>query len=205
MTEFVITKFRTEGFVMLQIDKLYRRHAIPDLLQQMGLRGVGVEVGVATGAYAEVILERWQCSKLIMVDSWAHREGHDFGWNFDNNKFQKMYEDCVKLMSRFGERAEFCRKWSLDAAASFPDQHFDFIFLDASHFYDDVVKDLEAWLPKLKPGGIFAGHDYVEDCPSIGVKRAVTEFAARHHFKVHVTEHFENDWPSWLIKPWRPQ
>jgi hypothetical protein len=69
------------------------------------------------------------------------------------------------------------RMLSHDAAALFPDEHFDWTYIDASHFYDDVKRDLEAFFPKLRKGGYCAGDDY--DRRGIwdhGVTRAVDEF-----------------------------
>ena len=36
------------------------------------------------------------------------------------------------------------------------------MFIDARHSYDAVLEDLNAWWPKIRPGGILAGHDYVD-------------------------------------------
>lgn len=57
---------------------------------------------------------------------------------------------------------------------------FDFIYLDARHDYDGIKEDMEAWWPLLKVGGLFAGHDFVEDGVNtaglFGVQKAVKEF-----------------------------
>ena len=66
---------------------------------------------------------------------------------------------------------------SLDAVSRFGDHSLDFVFIDASHEYEDVKADIIAWLPKIKPGGILAGHDYyIDDFDYYpGVKQAVNE------------------------------
>jgi hypothetical protein len=50
------------------------------------------------------------------------------------------------------------------------------VFIDADHTYEAVKADIAAWLPKVKPDGILAGHDY-KHFPSMnfGVIQAVTE------------------------------
>lgn len=52
----------------------------------------------------------------------------------------------------------------------------DFVYIDASHEYEDVLADIETWLPKVKPGGFIGGHDYNEnDRNCSGVVRAVKQ------------------------------
>jgi hypothetical protein len=36
----------------------------------------------------------------------------------------------------------------------------DLVFLDASHDYESVKKDIAVWAPHVRPGGILCGHDY---------------------------------------------
>ena len=64
------------------------------------------------------------------------------------------------------------RMTSLDAVSLYENRSLDFIFIDASHEYEDVKKDIIGWYPKLKLGGIIAGHDYTS---YDGVKQAVDE------------------------------
>lgn len=71
--------------------------------------------------------------------------------------------------------------YSWEEARNFEDSYFDFIFIDADHSYESVVKDLNAWYPKIKKGGIFSGHDYT--CWA-GVNKAVNEFALNNNLKI---------------------
>ena len=59
---------------------------------------------------------------------------------------------------------------SVDAAKLYEDSSLDLVFIDAGHSFDDVVADIKAWLPKVRPYGFIAGHDYEWDDE---VKRAV--------------------------------
>jgi hypothetical protein len=63
---------------------------------------------------------------------------------------------------------------STSAARIFEDNSIDFCFIDADHAYEAVKEDLHSWYPKIRPGGLIAGHDYGGADP--GVKRAVDEF-----------------------------
>lgn len=65
-----------------------------------------------------------------------------------------------------------CNLESTEGAGEFDDDSQDAVFIDAAHDQQSVENDIGAWLPKVKPGGILAGHDYDE----IGVKRAVDSY-----------------------------
>lgn len=62
---------------------------------------------------------------------------------------------------------------SFDRIREFEDGSIDFAFIDANHTYEFVSKDIAAILPKMKKGGILAGHDYNLSHP--GVMQAVNE------------------------------
>ncbi|MES2199322.1 MAG: class I SAM-dependent methyltransferase [Chlamydiota bacterium] len=50
------------------------------------------------------------------------------------------------------------------------------MFIDGNHDYDFVKEDIKLWLPKVRAGGILAGHDYDPEGKEFsGVKRAVDE------------------------------
>lgn len=67
---------------------------------------------------------------------------------------------------------------SLEAAEHFEDESLDFVFLDAGHDYQSISADIDAWLPKVIPGGTLAGHDYERYFEAV-VKAVDERFAVR--------------------------
>lgn len=71
------------------------------------------------------------------------------------------------------EAVNLLRCRSVQAARMFNDHSVFAVFVDGSHHYEDVAADIEAWECKIRPGGIFAGHDFTQSFP--GVQRAINE------------------------------
>ena len=93
-----------------------------------------------------------------------------------NDIFGYTWEDVEKefsLNTRYFENIIHHKKYSYEIHDIFSDEHYDFIYVDGSHEYEDVKRDLELYLPKVKPGGFIAGHDYMEYFD--GVQKAVFE------------------------------
>ena len=55
----------------------------------------------------------------------------------------------------------------------FEDEYFDFVFIDADHKYESVKQDIDDWYPKVRVGGILAGHDYAQT--QHGIRKAVDD------------------------------
>jgi predicted O-methyltransferase YrrM len=68
-------------------------------------------------------------------------------------------------------RVMFEKVDSFVAANNFEDKSIDFCFIDANHEYEFIKRDIEAYLPKMKDGGIISGHDFGYH----GVSKAVNE------------------------------
>jgi predicted O-methyltransferase YrrM len=73
------------------------------------------------------------------------------------------------------------QKPSIEASKDFKDEYFDFIFIDAGHDYLNVKNDLDSWYPKLKVGGIIAGHDFEEKMPLELAKKIWTTFTEEYY------------------------
>lgn len=100
-----------------------------------------------------------------------------------DNTSNPMYISCINDFVAKNQIARFVNKPSVEAASKFPDEYFDFIYIDAAHYYKDVVSDLDAWQYKIKKHGFICGHDYDVD-QNFDVNRAINEFAEARNAKV---------------------
>lgn len=120
------------------------------------------------------------------------KKPEDFQKYYDNVYEAVMQEFCMKEAT--GNC--FVRRMSSDEffSESFSDRNLlgpigiyqsppDWIYIDASHDYEQVLKDLENSKKLLGEGGIIWGDDYSN---KPGVKAAVNEFSFRHDIPIDV-------------------
>ncbi len=67
-----------------------------------------------------------------------------------------MYSNVLIKFAKY-DNVEIIRRNSIDRMKQFPDEYFDWIYIDASHLYQDVLDDLETARIKVRKGGIIAG------------------------------------------------
>lgn len=148
--------------------------------------GVLVEVGVAFGkSFAYLLEEAHRQNRddlsiygvdLFLVEDWMARDcgeitgGKKLGESFVDI-FESHLEKHVSAEARALIASIHCVGSSI-GATFFDDQTVDFVFIDGDHNYEGIKADIPAWLPKVKNGGVIAGHDYAG---FEGVRRAVTE------------------------------
>jgi hypothetical protein len=93
-------------------------------------------------------------------------------------------------LQKFDGRAKLLREKSWDAAKQFEDNSLDLVYIDGDHTYQGVVRDLAAWFPKVRKGGMICG----DDIGWPGVKRAVDEFFLKlgKDYQIISKDGFEN-------------
>jgi hypothetical protein len=175
------------------------REDIPFALNEAGKVGHGVEIGVHRGSFSRDILRDWKGEKLWMVDPWLHQvQGYDNPLNHSTAEFQEVLIDAIRGVWEYGTRFNIIRDYSQNASRCFPNEFFDFIYIDGNHSFEAVTEDCQAWFPKLKPGGLFAGHDYLDGLRKgvkFGVKSAVNQFMKDKGLSFEITE--GNDLLTW--------
>lgn len=150
------------GIHQVETIKLLYKYNHPDC--------IGVEVGCLHGRSSSAISIAISKGKLYCIDLWDGIDSynHQFSdYHIATHKlppkgsyntketFLKNTEDRPNIIAIQGSSPEVVKDWT---------KPIDFIFLDASHENPNDLDNINFWLPKIKPGGMFLGHDWYEDC-----------------------------------------
>ena len=135
--------------------ELPTRKDIPSVLNERGLIGRAVEVGVHQGKFSSEILKVWRGKCLCSIDPWIFQPEVKLDKsNVSNEEHNDCYKICVEALKPFGNRSVIIRDFSIEASRNFEDSSLDFVYLDARHDYRSVMSDLRAWWPKVKVNGL---------------------------------------------------
>ena len=135
-----------------------------------------VEVGVADGRNSVSMLRNMPIKRLYLVDSYPNYLDGPFirAGIRQENYYMAMFNN----LEPFLERVVFITRDSAYSSKLFIKDTFDFVYIDGFHRYSQVKKDIEAWWPLVKEGGILGGHDLGHvDFP--GVIKAVEGFCKK--------------------------
>ena len=131
---------------------------------------VGVWKGMSACFMAVEIINSGKNIKFDCVDTWGFVETSN---EISKDQCENLYETFLLNIKPVQDKINIVRGISWEMSSNYDNESLDFVFIDAGHDYDSVMKDITSWYPKIKPGGIIAGHDYHFD---VGVYPAVNEF-----------------------------
>lgn len=125
-----------------------------------------VEVGVSRGDNAFDMLTQ-SSYNFVLVDSYDVNnstfqfacDGQSVGIPFTQEQREKFIQDVKGRLEQFGDRAKLYIEDSVKASERFENNSIDYIYIDAEHDTKSVLRDIQAWWPKIKKGGILGGHD----------------------------------------------
>jgi hypothetical protein len=176
------------------ISRLFKRRARQKndrgfLLDFLPRQSIGAEIGVHLGDFSEQILAQIVPKRLHLIDPWKHRTADVYkdAWYGGRVKDGQIEMDqrYSSVLQRFSggiqaRQVTVHRGDSADVLQDFPDEYFDWVYIDGDHLYESVRHDLELSARKVKSGGYITGDDYIDgEWWGSGVKKAVDEFS-RH-------------------------
>jgi SAM-dependent methyltransferase len=155
------------------------------MMLELGLKTF-VEVGCKEGRTTGFILKNVPDSRVIAIDPWITQEA-------TNDPTKETYADWdfskieAEFWANVGEHKDRCEMWRCTSETAAigkpaPDDgregwdvilQADLVFIDALHDYEHVMQDISLWWPKVRQGGVLAGHDFNHKWP--GVERAVAD------------------------------
>lgn len=170
------------------------------LFAAMGFRR-GVEVGVWIGLFSEQLCLANPDLHLTCVDPWLQYKHYNERKN-NQGRLDEAYQEACTRLAPF--HCTIVRKSSVEAAKTIPDGSLDFVYLDGNHQRAFVDQDLATWTPKVRSGGIIAGHDYEfppRKAPWIDVREAVLAFTAARRIAPWYVVARERKAPSffWIV------
>jgi hypothetical protein len=156
---------------------------------------VCAEIGVWKADFSEQVAKAAKPREFHLIDPWKFAPSFPKRWYggaiaSSQSAMDEIYRRVVARMRPFPGIA-IHRQASLEAAATFPDRHFDWIYIDGDHSYRAVKDDLEAWFAKVKPSGVVVADDYdwKDETGALSVKRAIDEFIRERSLAAPMIKH----------------
>lgn len=160
-----------------------------DICNELKNNLIGCELGIFKGEFSEILLNSNKFKKLYLVDIFfgemmsGDKDGNNVVYSNGDELFQ-----IVTNKFKNESSIEIKKSCSVEFLKSFPDEYFDFIYIDSSHEYFHTKKELdESYRVIKKNGGIICGHDYNEVAFK-GVFDAVNEFSKNNNLQIQTSQ-----------------
>jgi predicted O-methyltransferase YrrM len=141
------------------------------LLQRLPIGGVVAEVGTLHGEFSREILQTVRPRELHLID----------------REITTAVED-LAASPAFSRQVRVHQRDSVQALESFPDEHFDWIYLDARHDYEGVRRDTDVATRKIRRDGLLIFNDYIlwsyVEMEPYGVVQTVNELCTEDGWEV---------------------
>lgn len=131
---------------------------------------VFAELGIYEAEYSPQLLTGFNVKKAYFIDSWEKTPTQGYAGH-NQEEWDAIAARATARINAF-PNTEVLRMTSLEALEVIPDESLDFIYIDASHYYEKVIEDLNYWTKKVRVGGWITGDDW----PYEGVEKAAVEF-----------------------------
>lgn len=150
------------------------------LLDYLPKNAVCAEIGVCLGDFSEKIIEVTRPSQLFLVDVWGDIS-HIYKDNLmaENKVHEERYRTVIKKFL-YKPEVRYIRSFSSSMLEIFPENYFDWIYVDGDHSYDGCMLDLNIAKRLVKEDGLILGHDHMWKFP--GVVDSVKDFVEENNY-----------------------
>jgi len=141
------------------------------------------------GDFSQRIVETVTPTELHLIDPWEHQSSAEYkqAWyggeaHGGQDEMNKRYAHVCKRFEEqiLDKRVKVHRGLSNEILSQFPNEFFDWVYIDGNHLYEFVKADLELCFDKTKAEGFITGDDYIDGgWWKGGVKKAVDEFSRK--------------------------
>lgn len=141
-----------------------------DTSKELKIVEIGVYKGRGTALWNVELINKGIKYDYYAVDHFEGSEEHKLAG------IVPTHEQVIQNLNCFADNLSIIKMDSISASKLFKAKSLDLVYIDGSHDYKSVLKDIKAWYPKLKNGGVISGDDFNEHWK--GVVDAVIEFAS---------------------------
>ena len=163
---------------------------------------LGAWKGRSTSCMGVEVASSGKAIEFHTIDHWRGTPGEPDIDIDPDRQADRLFEIFSRNIAPVAEHVNVIRSDTAAAAARFDGESIDFLYVDASHTYEGVIRDLTAWYPKVKTGGLIAGDDW---CFMTGrepsVRLAVTDFFGESSRRIAIEPGSppNEDWLQWSI------
>ncbi len=159
--------------------------------------GIGAEIGVQKGFFTHAILRTVEPQRLHLVDPW-YLLGEKWDWATTNQSTTTALRNIIHWFRKELARGDVVIHIGFAARvlADFPDNYFDWVYLDTSHSYEDTLEELKVLGSKVKENGIILGDDWFS-APGhkfYGQYRAINEFVSGSDYRIVASSDADHQW-----------
>ena len=103
-------------------------------------------------------------ARVFCVDTFeGSGEEHNAYEVIQSGTLQAAFEENIARFPTLAKYITAIRSRSVPAAERFDHSSVDLMYLDGDHSADAVSADLKAWIPRMRNGSRFCGHDFIKD------------------------------------------
>ncbi|MBQ7265086.1 MAG: class I SAM-dependent methyltransferase [Firmicutes bacterium] len=127
-------------------------------LKPENITELGSHYGCSAFAFSQAVKDKDLTTVLNFVDTW---QGDDFTQKYNNDVYTVFKKTVDEIYPT--QNINMLRMTFDEALSSVEDKSVDILHIDGSHHYEDVKRDFEGWIDKVKDTGIIMLHDISED------------------------------------------